>query len=162
MLYALYLKAPHPFCPRVNLFLVLLPILDAQHTMHSPICTTENPIAECVPQLCVLCLLQAFHKKVPLMDMLAAYPAKVDLLDSVLSDFGLTAEERACVESIKAIAVQQQEYAVYGGRLDYKLLFGLKEPVRWNPYQDCVIGFNKGTQVCCAVLCCALFDTHVP
>ncbi|KAL0046114.1 hypothetical protein WJX82_002775 [Trebouxia sp. C0006] len=93
------------------------------------------------------CHREAFHKKVPLMDMLAAYPAKVDLLDSVLSDFGLTAEERACVESIKAIAVQQQEYAVYGGRLDYKLLFGLKEPVRWNPYQDCVIGFNKGTQL---------------
>ena len=162
MLYALYLKDHHPFCPRVDLFLVLLPILDAQHTLHSPICTTEDPIADCVPQLFVLCLLQAFHKKVPLLDVLAAYPAKVDLLDSVLSDFGLTAQERACVESIKAIAVQQQEYAVYGGRLDYKLLFGLKEPVRWNPYQDCATGFNKGTQVCCAVVCCALFDTHVP
>ena len=73
--------------------------------------------ADCASQLCVLCLLQAFHKKVPLLDVLAAFPAKLDLLNSVLSDSGLSAEERAHMEGMQAVAVQQ--HADYGGQLDY-------------------------------------------
>ena len=149
MLYALYPKDHHPFCLPVTCFPCLM--LNTRG-----ICLVGITRADCASQLCVPSLLQAFHLKVPLLDILAAYPTKVDLLDSLLSDSGLSAEERACVESIKAIAVQQQQHAVYGGRLDCKLLFGLKEPVRWHPYQECAIGFDEGVQVCCAVLCCAV------
>ena len=98
--------------------------------------------------------------KVPLLDLLAAYPAKLDLLNSVLSDSGLSAEERGFLDCIKAIAVQQHVESG-GGRLNYQLLFGLREPVRWHKHQKCAIGFDQGAQVCCAVLCCALFDMHV-
>ena len=92
--------------------------------------------------------------KVPLLDLLAAYPAKLDLLNSVLSDSGLSAEERGFLDCIKAIAVQQHVESG-GGRLNYQLLFGLREPVRWHTYHKCAIGFHEGAQVClrCAVLC---------
>jgi len=119
--------------------------------------------ADCVPQLCVLCLLQAFPVKVLLLDMLQAFPAKLDLVNSVLADASLPPQERALMEQMKAIAVRQ--HADYGGRLDYQLLFGLNEPVRWNRYDEFAIGFDEAVKVClgwcCAVLCCAvLCDMH--
>jgi hypothetical protein len=123
--------------------------------------------ADCVPQLCVLCLLQAFPVKVLLLDMLQAFPAKLDLVNSVLADASLPPQERALMEQMKAIAVRQ--HADYGGRLDYQLLFGLNEPVRWNRYDEFAIGFDEAVKVClgwcwcwsgavlcCAVLCCAV------
>jgi len=88
---------------------------------------------------------------VPLLDVLAAFPAKLDLLNSVLSDSGLSAEERAHMEGIKAVGMRQ--HADYGGRLDYQLLFGLGEPVRWHRYEKFAIGFDEGAKVC---LCCAV------
>ncbi len=114
----------------------------------------SNMAADCVPQLCVLCLLQTFPVKVLLLDMLQAFPAKLDLVNSVLADASLPPQERALMEQMKAIAVQQ--HAPYGGRLNYQVLFGLDKPVAWDCVKKCAIGFDEAVKVwlCCAVLCC--------
>ena len=149
MMYAPYSAKPSSILSACYLFVILSLFLDAQHTLQNALCMTHRKAH------CVVCFSQAFHVKVPLLDLLAAYPAKLDLLNSVLADSGLSAEERECIESIKAIAAQQHAESG-GGRLNYQLLFGLREPVRWHKHQKCAIGFHEGAQVCCAVLCCAV------
>ncbi len=102
----------------------------------------------------VLCLLQAFYVKLQLLDLLQAFRAKLELVNSMLADPSFPTHERAFVEQVKLYTQD-----VHGGRLNYQLLFGLKEPVRWNRAKQCAIGFTKGVKVC---LCCAvLLDMHV-
>ena len=108
-----------------------------------------NMAAGCVPQLGVVCLLQAFQVKVLLLDLLAAYPAKLDLLNSMLADASLPTQERAFMEQAKVFT---QQNAAYGGRLNYQLLFGLEKPVAWDSVQKCAPGFDEAAQVC--LLCC--------
>ena len=93
--------------------------------------------------------------KVSLLDLLAAYPAKLDLLHSMLADASLPTQERAFMEQMKVFT---QQSAAGGSRLNYQLLFGLEKPVAWDSVQKCAPGFDEAAQVCmcCAVLCCAV------
>ena len=84
--------------------------------------------------------------KVLLLDMLQAFPAKLDLVNSMLADASLPPQERSLMEQMKSIAVQQ--HAPHGGRLDYQMLFGLNEPVRRNRYEEFAIDFDNGAKVC--------------
>ena len=120
-------------------------------------CMLTNMAAHCISQPCVLCLSQAFFVKSPLLDMLEAFPAKLDLLNSLLlDDSALTAEERSMMKQMKVMTAQQ--HAACGGLLNYQLLFGLEKPVRWNSVEKLAIGFHEVSKVClcCAVLCCAV------
>ncbi len=127
------------------------------HSELSTHCMLANMAAHCVSHPCVLCLLQAFFVKSPLLDMLEAFPAKLDLLNSLLlDDSALTAEERSMMKQMKVMTAQQ--HAACGGLLNYQLLFGLEKPVRWNSVEKLAIGFHEVSKVClcCAVLCCAV------
>ena len=106
-----------------------------------------------VSQLCVLCLSQAALAKMPLLDLLQAFPTKLELVDSVLADASLPPQERAFMEQTK---MYTQPYAAYGARLNYQALFGLDKPVAWDSVKKCAIGFDEAVKVwlCCAVLCC--------
>ncbi|KAL0017866.1 hypothetical protein WJX77_006536 [Trebouxia sp. C0004] len=73
---------------------------------------------------------EAFYVKLPLLDLLAAFAAKLDLLNSLLPDTSVSTEERAFMEQLKVSTQQQQE--VHGRRLHYQLLFGLSEPLMRN------------------------------
>jgi len=127
------------------------------HIELSTHCMLTNMAAHCISQPCVLCLSQAFFVKSPLLDMLEAFPAKLDLLNSLLlDDSALTAEEKSMMEQMKVMTAQQ--HAACGGLLNYQLLFGLEKPVRWNSVEKLAIGFHEVSKVClcCAVLCCAV------
>ncbi len=119
-----------------------------------------NMAAYGVSQLCELYLLQAVLAKMLLLDLLQAFPAKLDLVNSVLADASLPPQERAFMEQMK---VSTQQHAAYSSRLNYQVLFGLDKPVAWDCVEKCAIGFDEAVKVwlgcavlCCAVLCCAV------
>ena len=106
-----------------------------------------------VSQLCVLCLSQAVLAKMPLLDLLQAFPTKLELVDSVLADASLPPSG----ESIHG-ADEDVHPAVRSlwRPLNYQALFGLDKPVAWDSVKKCAIGFDEAVKVwlCCAVLCC--------
>ena len=83
--------------------------------------------------------------KMPLLDLLQAFPAKLELVNSVLADASLPPQTRAFMERAK---VYTQQHAAYGSRLNYQALFGLDKPVAWDCMEKCAIGFDETAKVC--------------